>query len=296
MKRTSSGNATTRKAASPTLIFLHIPRTGGMTMRKIIERNYLPAERCEVNLHRGEMHPDIPELTDLTDDRKRDLRMVYGHTIFGVHDFLPGPAAYVTMLRQPRAIVLSAYDFLARRKGEALTTGRARQTWMHQRIGEMTLEEYARSEVAREGDNLQTRMIAGDFSWSASCTEETLEQAKRNIDQHFISVGLTERFDETLLLWGEKLGWRKLHYVPRNVSRRPGPSLIPGDVVRLIEEHNEFDTELYRFAKARLEEELAEYRSMDRDVARFRWTNSLYRRLTVARPRRILGRIRAAVG
>ena len=47
-----------------------------------------------------------------------------------------------------------------------------------------------------------------------------LETAKRNLEAHFAWVGITERFDESLVLLGRTFGWRDVRYVSANVSRR----------------------------------------------------------------------------
>ena len=46
-----------------------------------------------------------------------------------------------------------------------------------------------------------------------------LERAKRNLDEHFSWLGMTERFDESLILLRRTFGWRDVRYVSRNVSR-----------------------------------------------------------------------------
>jgi hypothetical protein len=267
-----------------------VPKTGGMTVRQIIERNYRRAARHRITVPPGslaggmrgeagipgevgeilEPSPDteLGKLALLPEERKRKLRIIYGHTIFGVHEVLPGPAAYVTMLREPTSRVLSTYHFLRRRRSH----------WLHEEATRLSPEEFVRTWISRR-DNLQTRMVSGELANPDRCTEATLGQAKRNIDEHFASVGLTERFDETILLWGRVLGWRKVHYVPVNVTSGGSKSPVPANVIRLIEELNELDSELYRFVKERFEEQLSRYPSLDSDVARFRNRNEWFQRL-----------------
>jgi hypothetical protein len=289
-----------------TVVFLHVPKTAGMTMRQIIERNYRSGARLHLAVPPGSLAggmgnevgtpgrvrqisdpspgTEIAKLAGLPEERKQRLRIIYGHTIFGVHQALPGPAAYVTMLREPMARVLSTYHFLRRRRSH----------WLHEQATKLSLEEFVRSWIARK-DNLQTRIVSGELAGPDRCTEETLEHAKRNVDEHFAAVGLTERFDETVLLWGEVLGWRKLRYVPRNMSREGPRDPVPADVIRLIEELNELDRELYRFVKERFEKDLARYPSLEGKMARYRRQNALFQKVYPAQLKPFLRKMKRAV-
>ena len=46
-----------------------------------------------------------------------------------------------------------------------------------------------------------------------------LREAKKNLRRHFSFVGISERFDETLLLLGRTLGWRHVYYRPKLVNK-----------------------------------------------------------------------------
>jgi hypothetical protein len=86
-------------------------------------------------------------------------------------------------------------------------------------------------------------------------------------------VGVTERFDETLLLLKRKLGWSEnLHYYPknRNVDRLPVSSLSQ-ETVQAIMERNEFDIELHSFAEELLQESIdRQDPTFHRDLENFR--------------------------
>src|SRR5206468_2951310 len=125
----------------------------------------------------------------------------------------------------------------------------------------MDVREYVESGISRELDNGQTYLLAGkDVTDPQDLrSPELLEEAKRNVSEHFALVGLTERFDESLLLAKEILGWtRPLPYARRNVTaRRPRAEELPAGTVEVIQAHNELDAELYRFARERLDSEVA---------------------------------------
>jgi len=293
--------------APRTLIFLHIPKTAGMSVRQVIERNYPKRERFRIQLPnpggvvgdgRGEPGPDaaadggprslgeVPAVRRwmaLPEERRRGTRIIDGHTLFGVHEFVPGPVTYFTMFREPTSRTLSEYRYLQRRTDH----------WMHADVSKMSLAEYVRSAVGQR-DNLQTRIISGRYFGVPHCTEETLELAKRNLER-FAPVGLTERFDESLLMWGKAFGWKHLHYVPQNVTRTPAPGPVPDEVLRTIGELNRFDLELYRFATELFDAELRRHPTLPGDLARFRRTNGIYRRFVPVDPRMAARPLKRAV-
>jgi hypothetical protein len=281
--RADSARAIDLSTPQPTLIFLHIPKTGGMTMRRIIRRNYAPDERYELKMQDGDFEASVGEVADLSEEAKRTVRVVFGHTVYGVHEELPGPATYVSMLRRPTSLALSAYHFIRRRESN----------WLHEEVSEMSLQDFIQSDIARQGDNMQTRLVAGEFDWNDVCTEETLDRAKRNVDEHFIAVGLTERFDEMVLLWARRLGWAKPHYVRWNVTPARKKAPVPDQVLKIIEERNQFDAELYRYVAQRFEADIAAYPDLDRQLARFRRRNTVYRYAMRARPTALARRARA---
>jgi hypothetical protein len=142
----------------------------------------------------------------------------------------------------------------------------------------MTLEQYVESGISLETDNSQTRAIAGDTTTPfGACDDELLERAKRNIDRHFAVVGLTERFDESLILFRRVFGWSNLHYAPANVSLKWQRRPVPGSLLERIGSLNRFDAELYEYVQQRFQQVIDRDPKFEAEVRRFRRSNSLYR-------------------
>jgi hypothetical protein len=140
----------------------------------------------------------------------------------------------------------------------------------------MTLEAYVGSDFCRELHNGQAKLLAGDENNPAP---NLLQLARRNLREHFVVVGLTERFDESLILMKRRLGWNWIWYTPRNVaSSRPTRSEIPSSTIRLIERTNEKDVELYAFAKDLFEEQIREQgKGFQLTVKTYQLLNRAYR-------------------
>lgn len=257
---------------SPVLLYLHIPKVGGTSLSECIYTHCRTAERYRAEedtaypgsylFHDGiyycgdalpwkgffkEPHPTAPESVQRTLARE-DLRAVLGHFWFGFHRFVHGPSTYVTMLRKPVDRIVSLHAHLV-----------AYAVPQPLPDGGMSLYEFVTNPPFREVDNDQTRRIAGEEPELGKCTRVMLERAKENLRRHFRVVGLTERFDETLVLLKHSFGWTKnLRYYPANLTRsRPSTSSLPPETVAAIEGRNELDLELYRFAEELFEEAVA---------------------------------------
>ncbi len=113
------------------------------------------------------------------------------------------------------------------------------------------LENLTDARFVRMINNGQTRLISGVWNEApfGECTEEMLEVAKRRLRDRFAVVGLTERFDETLLHLKIVLGWNISWYTQENVTRRQphprdGPQKVIGDILCV----NQLDVALYDYA------------------------------------------------
>ena len=72
------------------------------------------------------------------------------------------------------------------------------------------------------------------------------------------AVGVTERFDESLLVFRHTLGWERddVYYLPRLVNpHRPAATELSAAVRSVIAERNRFDLALYEWAAARFDEQ-----------------------------------------
>ncbi|HEX2032412.1 MAG TPA: hypothetical protein VHL78_13625 [Actinomycetota bacterium] len=280
------------------LIFQHIPKTAGSTLRQVVARQYpapqvfvqepqqQPATSPYLRYLRGEQ--DLPamnrpgfdpngrfrrELAALPGDRLEAIHAVIGHLWFGLHEALPRPATYMTVLRDPLERVLSLFHYHVGFNG---LTG--------------TLDDYLEAGRDFEIDNGQTRYLCGRLPDAdvrfVPCTPDMLDRAKRHLVRAFSVVGTVERFDESLLLMTRVFGWRIPWYEPVNVNReRPPSRAVPPSIREHILERNRFDQELYRFADRLLDERLAEQQPpIDRAAVRgFRRSNLLQRHAALRR-------------
>jgi Galactose-3-O-sulfotransferase len=222
------------------LIFLHIPKSAGTTLNRLIEWEYPLLQMYSVDpvLFRWSR----AHLWRLPSRRLKRFRVFKGHMPFGLHEILPQPATYITVMRGAAERVISAYYFMSNYVLHP-------NYWKFRREG-WTLEDFVRRSPR---ENVQTKMIAG-ADYDARCTAEILRKAKENL-QYFSVVGLTERFEETLALMKLRFGWKLQAYSSFNVTRtRPKKRELPQSTLDLIAERNRFDIELYECAAKLFEE------------------------------------------
>lgn len=223
--------------AAPAIIFVHIPKTAGTTLHMIIERQYPP----ELVYTLGEKR-SFDDFRNLSETRRAEIRLLRGHMNLGAHEFLPGKSLYITLLRDPIERVISYYYFIRRTP-----------THYHYDLitsNNLDLLAFLESKADILMANGQTRILSGgayEYGFG-ECTQEVLEAAKRNLRERFAVVGLTERFDETLLLLKNALGWRNLFYTPQRVATdRPKRNELAPDTLDAIVEANQLDIELYQY-------------------------------------------------
>ena len=223
----------------PTVIFLHIPRTGGTTLDKLPERNY--SSNQILNVYDSDRDQQINQFANLSESRRANYKCVKGHLFFGFHKLVPGPSNYITFLREPIGRVLSFYSYARVHPDH----------YLHQLVVQerLDLKELLRRRVTDELFNLQTRMIAGGLENPDQAVDRSaLERAKENLRTYFPVVGLTEAFDASMLLLTRRYGWRLPLYRRRN-ARRGAPETVDAQTRNLLREANALDLELYQFAQ-----------------------------------------------
>ena len=223
------------------LIFLHIPKTAGTTLNRIIEWQYSPFEIFTMDPCRIRATPE--RLKRLSEGRRRRLRMVRGHMFYGIHECLPQGTTYITMLRDPVPRALSAYYFILRRPLNPL----------HRKVKKERLGVEDCLRLFPQRHNLQCRLIAG-VKDTAIADERLLDMAKQNLVKSFSVIGISERFEESLMLMATTFDWEIPFYKNCKVSKAR-PQIDPG-TVEMIRDHNRLDVGLYEFGKGLFEESL----------------------------------------
>ena len=243
------------------LVFVHVPKTGGSTVTNVLMMNAPGTEtRMLTNVFKGGgglnrgVIQRLREGREPVEGRLRDLdsvRVLRGHFPLGIREFLPQHVAagreirYFTFLRDPIERVLSHFFAIRDRREDVEEQGKHTLASLPK---EPTLDDML--ECGYVHDNLHTRMLSGLCEPFDEVTDAMLEQAKGNLRDGLVFFGLTERFDESLVIAEQRLSLSPILYkAPRRVNKtRPRRSEIPAEYVRSAERSNRYDIELYRYA------------------------------------------------
>lgn len=271
----------------PTIIFLHVPKTAGTTFRDMTRLKISlspPTNLLHKNLTFGlpGIHPFTKRceaISSLPLKKRKQIRFIYGHFGVGAHNFLEQHSTYFTVLRDPIARTISAFSYL-------------RSEFMANRgifpRPDDDLEAFAQSTGQYSPfyiNNLQVRMLASsdtsiDPAPDEPCSEQMLQLAIANIEKHFPVVGLTEQFDESLLLIKQQLGWQTCFYATMNItSKKQAENKYKQCDLDAVRDANQWDIKLYEFVQQRLQEQIDEYgSSFAQQLNTFRKRNLIYDR------------------
>ena len=219
------------------VVFVHVPKTAGQTLNAILARQYDQTATVIV-----EDRSDL-QASFLRTARRRPVSLMRGHLPYGIHEALGIDVVYITMLREPVARVVSTYRYIKRTPHHRL----------HEvvRAERMTLSRFVQSDIDREEVvDGQTRLLSGILDRDPD--EEMLAKAIDNLDRIAV-VGLTERFDQSVLLMRRQLGWRFPLYIRKNVAPALSTDALDPRDRALIEQQNRLDMRLYRAAEALLD-------------------------------------------
>ena len=262
--------------SSYTLVFIHMPKAAGSTLQRIIDRQYRGQKTFDIDGNGiARIQASIDHLRSLSEAERAEIRCLKGHVPFGVGQWLRSPVQYISMLREPVARAISDYNFAVSNPEHNL----------YREVNDkgMSLLQYVEIRARAGLANLYTRLLSGCVNWenlalSGALSRDTLESAKENV-RKCAAVGITERFDESILLFKKKLGWSSCSYVRENVtpSIRVNRNQISSDVEKAIKEYYQLDTELYQYCLEIFNKNIQSAgRDFQTELAEFAKTNSAY--------------------
>jgi hypothetical protein len=249
------------------LVFIHINKTAGRTVRYMLRSTFGP-HHCE-----AEPWLDRPKDQPFSNHDLQRLRKLYprlesiaGHRVTGYVNLQGNGTAlkYFTFMRDPLKTCASRFQYNVQYRGKK----------------DLVFEEWIQLEWPR---NNQTKMIAGVAD---------VDEAIRVIQAKEIFVGLTERFDESMVLFKAlmadtlNISYQRVNTASNNTIAQ---NLLATESTRqMLIEANQADLELYKFVTQELYPTFQrEYGpSLAEDVARYQQARSNsfnYRNLTLSR-------------
>ena len=213
------------------LVFIHINKTAGSTVRYIL-RSTFGVNHCEAEpWHAPWIDPPFSS-QDLQRLRKLypHLKSIAGHRVTGYIDLQENGTEfkYFSFMRDPLKTCASRFQY----------------NIQYRKKKDLVFEEWIQKDWPR---NHQTKMFAGVTD---------VKKAIQIIKDKNIFVGLTERFDESMLLLKALIAKNlNISYQPVNVARKNSiaESLLSNENTKqMLIEANQADLELYDFVKKEL--------------------------------------------
>lgn len=242
-------------------IFLHIPKTGGVTFHNILTSQYRFENQFLCKLK--ELH----KWNDLSVDEKLKYVVVKGHFPFSGEKFYPGKCTYFTFLRDPVKRIVSHYQHIKSTPGHKL--------FSKVNNPEYTLAKFLQNGDALLFDNCIVRFLSGTHkkNWG-EINEIDLAVAISNFDKYFEHFGLVEQYDISLLMLTYELGWKEPYYVTLNKSKPESNSVIDEETEELIIRFSKYDKILWEHAKHKFNLKVERYKEqLNSDLEAFRNEN-----------------------
>jgi hypothetical protein len=196
------------------VLFEHIPKTGGVTLRGILQKVYGAEQMFVINSRN--IKASLEEFSKLPSEQINRLSVVTGHGASMFEKYLTNPFR-ITILREPVSMFFSQYHFLKVSKGTV---------YFDEMQQVSSLEAYMEFAIENGQDNLLTRYLANSMHWlvdenlsipEMNCTgENLLAVAIKNLHQFDAVVNLST-FDAGIYALSKKLGWPGIPlYKPSN--------------------------------------------------------------------------------
>ncbi|MGB0369889.1 MAG: sulfotransferase family 2 domain-containing protein [Opitutales bacterium] len=243
-------------------IFVHVPKAAGTTVHSIFEKNYSPLRQFSFRAPREQALERFQRLSQESRDR---FQMVKGHCGYGIHNFINSKVRYVTFLRDPVKRVISEYYYVKRHPRPSNHALLNRE--------DISLRDYVEAGIYT--DNMHLRFLTFmrlEDAPEGPAKEEWLEPAKKLLEERFESIGIVERFDESMLLMAQDLDLSDVTYIRQNSRKESAEET--DEVKCLIREKESLDIQLYDFALNIFESRWSDYLKKNSDaLMRFQCEN-----------------------
>jgi Sulfotransferase family len=258
--------STARPAAPDVLIHLHIPKTGGTSLNSMVQHGFPNEEVLGVSIDDEDFVSGLGlaryeycqrRLACYTSGYLGPVRYATGHLPIGLHRAFDRPAKYFTVIRRPVERVISDFFFRIQEKAPYRKDDRL-----------LTFEEYVESRSDVFLCDYQVRVVSGCPELDAQrpaqgmqtvgapVQRRHLEEAKRNIEEYFLAAAPLERMIDLALMVRSVYGWpmrRLLTEYKARTRHRPRRDNVSPRLIKIIEECNSHDAELYEWVRNRFE-------------------------------------------
>jgi len=246
------------------LIFLHLPKNGGTTFHSILNRIYPPEYTFTIQSITN-LKTNKEEFINLPEVERKKIKLVKGHTQFGLHEHMDNNTKYITFLRKPEDRIPSFYYYVLRKPNNKLYNTITSKN--------LSLYEFVTQVESVDVNNCQVRWISGIDDKE----ELMLEKALENIEKHFSFIGVTDKYNECLILLQHIYNWSTPYYMVKNkTTNRPMVDKIDDKTIAAINDYNKADNQLYEIIERRISKQIDNKEYMYLHLAKLSLFNKIY--------------------
>lgn len=236
------------KTAYDRLVFLRLGHTGSWSFWDSISQCVPARNRLSIDWKQEDLNAALDHINSLSEADKNNIQLIGLHCAYPIHTHFSGTTKYVTLLRDPVKTAISTYfwqynhrhDLSADWVASEIRNGMSLSTW----VEEVML------------DNIYARWILSlnnkEISDFQSRTDDMLIECVAIINDMFLMVGITERFDESLYMFSCLSGQ---HRVPlwRHLGQSNAPRIedLNLAILKRMKEKTGIDQQIFELCKDR---------------------------------------------
>ncbi len=222
------------------IVFNHIPRTGGTTLRIILNKIY--GEGNVFFIKSKDIGSSVREFSNMSPKERNRYKVISGHGSNLFLDMIENPFR-ICVLREPVSMFISQYFYLRESKNS---------NFLEEVKALSSFREYIEYAIDNGQDNMLTRFLNESQQWLLDSnvkpvSKSEIQQAKDALENYNAIFDLSN-LDEGVFVLSKMLGWKSIPLYKRsNKSQKQLNQTVSGEDLKRVNSLLKPDIELYNY-------------------------------------------------